>query len=276
MAGQAFRAGLIQLTSGRDVGRNLETAADLIREAAAGGAALVLTPEMTNILETDRVRLMACVHEEAGDPAPAFFSRLAAELGIHLLIGSLALKSGADRLVNRSLLFAPNGETVFRYDKIHLFDVDLGQGQSFRESRTYRGGERAVVHDLPWGRFGATICYDLRFPALYRLLSQAGALFISVPSAFTKITGEAHWHVLLRARAIENGAYILAPAQAGRHESGRETFGHSLVVDPWGAVVAERPRDPGVLFATLEPRLAAAARQRIPTLGPDRSWTLAQ
>ena len=276
MAGKPFRVGLIQLTSGRDVGTNLDTAADLIREAAAGGAGLVLTPEMTNILETDRARLMTCIHDEAEDPAPAFFSRLAAELGIHLLIGSLALRSGGDRLVNRSLLFAPTGEAVLRYDKIHLFDVDLGQGQSFRESRTYRGGERAVFHDLPWGRLGATICYDLRFPALYRLLSQAGALFISVPSAFTRITGEAHWHVLLRARAIENGAYVLAPAQAGRHESGRESFGHSLVVDPWGAVIAERPRDPGVLFANLEPSLATAARQRIPALASNRSWMLAQ
>ena len=276
MAGQSFRAALIQLTSGRDVARNLATAGDLIREAAAGGAAFVLTPEMTNILETDRARLMANVGEERDDPAPAFFSRLAEELGIHLLVGSLALRSGADRLVNRSLLLAPTGETVLRYDKIHLFDVDLADGQSFRESRTYRGGERAALHDLPWGRFGATVCYDVRFPALYRLLSRAGALFISVPSAFTKLTGEAHWHVLLRARAIENGAYILAPAQSGRHESGRETFGHSLAVDPWGSVVGELRHDPGVVFVTVDPDLAAAARERIPALQGEQRWTLAE
>ena len=269
-----FRAGLVQLTTGRDVERNLASAAELVREAAAAGARFILTPEMTNILETDRERLKGSVQREEDDQAPRFFATLAHELGVHLLVGSMALRSDGDKLVNRSLLFSPEGAVMARYDKIHLFDVDVGTGQSYRESRTYGGGEEASTVDLPWGRFAPTICYDVRFPALYRLLSQAGALFVSVPSAFTKVTGAAHWHVLLRARAIENGMFVLAPAQTGHHESGRDTFGHTLAVDPWGTIIAERADEPGIVLVELDPELARSARRRIPALAHDRAWSL--
>jgi len=189
---------------------------------------------------------------------------LARELHIWLLIGSLALRGADGKLVNRSLLFAPNGERAASYDKIHLFDVDLPTGERIRESEAYAGGGAAPIVATPWGHLGMTICYDVRFPGLYRRLAQQGAAFLSVPSAFTVPTGEAHWHVLLRARAIETGAFVLAPAQTGEHDSGRRTYGHSLVVSPWGEVLADAGTDIGVTLATLDPGAVAAARARIP------------
>ena len=267
-----FRAGLVQLRSGTDMSRNAEAACRLVREACELGAELVVTPEMTNIIEARREALLGKVTEEAADPVVAALRNLAVERAIHIVIGSVALKSG-DRLVNRSLLVAPDGAIAQRYDKIHMFDVDLDGGESYRESRTYRPGARAVIAALPWGKLGLTVCYDVRFPALYRCLAKAGADFIAVPSAFTRQTGAAHWQVLLQARAIETGCFVLAPAQGGRHESGRETYGHSLAVAPWGEVVAEVTGDaPGVAICDIDPAAVATARRRIPALSHDRPF----
>ncbi|MGH6873519.1 MAG: carbon-nitrogen hydrolase family protein [Aestuariivirgaceae bacterium] len=274
MNSQKFSAGLVQMCSSREVERNMAEASALIREAAAAGAELIATPEMTNILDTDRQRVAAIVRAERDDPAPQAFSELAKELGVHILIGSLALKSAQQKLINRSLLFSPSGDVLARYDKIHMFDVDLGNEQKFRESQGYEAGRRAVAADLPWGRIGLSVCYDLRFPVLYNSLAKAGSYLLSVPSAFTRVTGEAHWHVLLRARAIENAAFVLAPAQTGRHECGRESYGHSLIVGPWGDVIGEGGKAPGVVMATIDLSHVITARRRIPALSHARGWGL--
>ena len=266
-----IRAALIQMRSGRDMARNFADAAALIRSAADQGAGFVSTPEMTNILEPDRPRLRAIVRREAEDESVAGFSALARELRLWLNIGSLALKGDGEKLVNRSLLFSPDGAIAARYDKIHLFDVDLPTGESLRESHAYQGGGTAVVAETPFGRMGLTICYDMRFPYLYRALARAGARLFTVPSAFTVPTGQAHWHVLLRARAIETGSFVLAAAQGGRHDSGRETYGHSLIVSPWGEVLAEGGEEPGVLIADIDLAAADLARARIPALGNDKA-----
>jgi len=271
-----FRVGLIQMRSGRSVAANIDAAAKLIGEAKSGGADYVQTPEMTNLMEASRDKLLASVVEEDQDSSLATFRELARTLAIHLHVGSLAVKATPDKAANRSFLIDPQGEIVARYDKIHMFDVDLPGGESYRESRTYRAGEIAAVRDLPWGRLGLTICYDLRFPALYRALAEAGASFLAIPSAFTQQTGEAHWHVLNRARAIENGCYVFAAAQGGRHENGRETFGHSLVVDPWGRIVAEGGVEPGVVLADIDPAAVAAARARVPSLQHGRRFELVE
>ena len=230
------------------------------KRPSAAGADYVLTPEMTNIMESNRERLFATIADEENDPVLAALRDAARRLGIYVHIGSLAVKASPDKAANRSFLIDRAGDIVARYDKIHMFDVDLADGDSHRESRTYRPGELAVVADLPWGRLGLTICYDLRFPALYRALAEAGASFFSIPSAFTRQTGEAHWHVLMRARAIENGCFVFAAAQGGKHESGRETFGHSLIVDPWGRILAEGGTEPGIILAEVDPAQVAAAR----------------
>jgi hypothetical protein len=262
----AFKVGLVQMRSGVDPQANLATALAAIEEAARVGAAYVLTPEMTNIMEIKRDRLFATIADEGLDPTLAAIREAARKLSIYIHIGSLAVKASPEKAANRSFLIDRRGDVVARYDKIHMFDVDLANGESYRESRNYRAGELAVVADLPWGRLGVTVCYDLRFPALYRALAEAGASFLSIPAAFTKQTGEAHWHVLLRARAIENGCFVFAAAQGGKHENGRETFGHSLVVDPWGRILAEGGTAPGVILADVDPAQVAAARSRIPSL----------
>ena len=255
--------------------RNLADAAELIRQASAEGADFVSTPEMINILEPDRPRLRALARSEAEDEGVRRFAALAAELGIWLNIGSLALKGAGDKLVNRSFLFAPDGGIAARYDKIHLFDVDLPTGESLRESHAYEGGSSAVLAETALGPIGLTICYDIRFPHLYRALAKAGAKLFTVPSAFTVPTGEAHWHVLLRARAIETGSFVLAAAQGGKHESGRETYGHSLIVSPWGEVLAEAGTEPCVVLADIDLSLADQVRARIPALQHDRPLDLA-
>jgi predicted amidohydrolase len=267
-----FKVGLVQLRSGLDPAVNLTAAAKLIEEAKAGGADYVLTPEMTNILAVKREQLIGAIRAEEDDPSLAAFRTLARKLAIHLHVGSLAIKLPGERAANRSLVIDRDGEIVARYDKIHMFDVDLPGGESYRESRSYRPGELAVSADLPWGRLGLTICYDLRFPALYRALAESGASYLAIPSAFTRVTGEAHWHVLLRARAIENGCYVFAAAQGGAHENGRETFGHSLVVDPWGRILAEGGVEPGIVLAEIDPAAVAAARGRIPSLQHGRRF----
>jgi predicted amidohydrolase len=270
--GSTFTVGLVQMRSGLAPAANLDAAVKLIGEAKAQGADYVLTPEMTNIMDLKRERLFASIVAEEEDLTLARLRELARKLGIHLHIGSLALKISPDRAVNRSFVIDPRGEILARYDKIHMFDVDLGGGESYRESRNFRPGESGVVTDLPWGRLGLTICYDLRFPALYRALADAGASFLSIPAAFTRQTGEAHWHILVRARAIENGSFVFAAAQGGRHENGRDTFGHSLVVDPWGRILAEGGTEPGVVLASIDIAEVAAARAKIPSLQHGRRF----
>lgn len=270
-----FTAACIQMRAGCDVAANIADVSALIMEAAGKGADLILTPEMTSLLETKREALFAKVHEEKNDATLAALRALAAQKRIWLLIGSLPLKFSDTKLVNRSFLIAPDGVVMARYDKIHMFDVDLAGGESYRESRNFEPGKQAVLADLPWGRLGMSICYDLRFPHLYRALAKAGADFLTVPAAFTRQTGAAHWHTLLSARAIETGCYVFAPAQGGRHECGRETFGHSLVVAPWGEIVAEAAHDdPCVLIAEIDGSRIAEARRRVPSLGHDRAFAL--
>jgi predicted amidohydrolase len=269
----SLRVGLVQMCAGRDVARNVADASALVREAAAKGAQYIQTPEITTLMETERARLFAAVGPEAGNPAVASFSSLACKLGVWLHIGSMAVLLESGRLANRSLLFTPTGEIAARFDKIHMFDVDLPGGESYRESKNYQAGDVAVLAHLPWGTLGVTVCYDLRFPHLYRALAKAGADYLAIPSAFTRPTGAAHWHVLMRARAIENGCFVLAAAQAGRHESGRETYGHSLIVTPWGEVLAEADGvHPTVIVADIDSSLVQQARSRVPSLQHDRPF----
>ncbi|GAA0642614.1 carbon-nitrogen hydrolase family protein [Brevundimonas lenta] len=250
----------------------------LIREAAAGGAKLILTPEATNFLIQDRAKRDAVLTTADADEVVQKLRGLARELGVWLLIGSAIVKSGHDgddRAANRSILIDDAGEVAATYDKLHVYDVDLPTGERWRESASIRPGDGAVIADTPWGKLGLTICYDIRFPQLHRALAKAGAVMISVPAAFTVPTGEAHWETLLRARAIETGAYVLAPAQAGTHEDGRRTWGRSTVVAPWGEVIANLDNDePGVLFATLDFDAVARARNAVPQLTHDREFVL--
>lgn len=252
----------------------------LIRAAAAGGAKFILTPEGTNVLEQRRDRRDAVVTDEEEDLVVLGLRRLAAELGVWLLIGSAIIRSGHagdSRAANRSLLIDAAGGIVARYDKLHVFDVDLPNGERYRESATVRPGDAAAVADTPWGRLGLSICYDIRFPHLYRHLAKAGAAMIAVPAAFTAPTGQAHWETLLRARAIETGAFVLAPAQGGLHEDGRRTWGRSTVVGPWGEILAQADHDdPCILTAKLDMEAVAKARAAVPALTHDRDFQPAQ
>ena len=268
-----FRAAAVQMRTGIHVDANVEAAERLVRAAAAAGADYVLTPEMTTILDRDRERLLAAISPEDSDPSLKRFRALASELVIHLHIGSMAIRLSSDGVANRSFLIGPDGEVAARYDKIHMFDVDLAGGESYRESRLYRPGSAAALADLPWARLGLTVCYDVRFPHLYRALAKAGATVIAIPAAFTRTTGEAHWHVLMRARAIETGSFVVAAAQGGSHEDGRETYGHSMIVDPWGKILAEADREPGFIVADIDPAEAIAVRGRLPSLANDRAFT---
>jgi len=263
---------LIQLRTPADQAAALAQAAPLIREAAARGARLIATPEGTNFLQRDRAKMLETLKPAAADVCVQGLIGLAGQLGVWLLIGSALVRRADGGAANRSMLVDPNGRVVAAYDKIHMFDVDLPGGESYRESATYRPGTEAVVAALPWGLLGMTVCYDVRFPQLYRALAHAGADFISVPSAFTRQTGLAHWHVLLRARAIETGAYVFAPAQCGEHPGKRLTYGHSLIVDPWGAVLADGGEAPGFVIAEIDPAKIEAARRAIPSLNHDRDF----
>ncbi len=271
-----FKAAMIQMRSGLSPAANLDDALALIGEAKAAGADYVQTPEMTNIMEVKRERLFATIVEENADASLAAYRDLAHKLGIYIHVGSLAIKVSPDRAANRGFLIGPSGDIAARYDKIHMFDVDLDKGESYRESRSYQPGEQAVICNLPWGVLGLTICYDLRFPALYRALAEAGATMLAIPSAFTKPTGEAHWHVLMRARAIENGCFVFAAAQAGKHESGRETYGHSLIVDPWGRILAEGGTEPGIVMAEIDMAEVSKARARVPSLQHGRRFEIVE
>ena len=273
-AAPAFRAGLVQMCSGRDVARNVRDATDLIRRAASEGADYIQTPEVTTLMELERPRLLAEIQPEKNNVALATFVDLARDLGRWLHIGSMAVKLDDDRLANRSYLIEPTGRIAARYDKIHMFDVDLGNGHVYRESESYAPGDQAVIADLPWGPIGLTICYDLRFPALHRALAKDGARYIAAPAAFTRITGEAHWHTLLRARAIEAQSFVFAAAQGGPHENGRETFGHSLIISPWGQILAEAGSDTGVVVADIDLSILDDVRRRIPSLTHDRAFNV--
>jgi deaminated glutathione amidase len=272
----SFNAAMIQMRSGLDPAANLAGALDLIDRAKQAGADYVLTPEMTNILAARREQLFAKIVAEEQDVTLASLREVARKLAIYIHIGSLAVKASPEKAANRSFLIDRRGDVVARYDKIHMFDVDLAGGESYRESNSYRPGELAILADLPWGRLGLTVCYDLRFPALYRALAEAGASFLAIPSAFTRQTGEAHWHVLQRARAIENGCFVFAAAQAGKHDNGRETYGHSLIVDPWGRILAEGGSEPGVVMAQIDMSEVVAARSRIPSLHHGRRFELVE
>ena len=262
-AGSTFTAAMVQMRTGLLPEPSLEQGVKLIREAAAQGADYVLTPEVSNMMQLNRKALFEHLASEEDDLSLKAYRALAAELNIHLHIGSLALRFSPERAVNRSFLIGPDGNLLASYDKIHMFDIDLP------------GGESAVISDLPWGRIGLTICYDVRFPALYRALAEAGASFLTVPSAFTKKTGEAHWHTLLRARAIETGCFVFAAAQAGMHENKRETYGHSLIIAPWGEILAEGGVEPGVFLAQIDTSKVEAARNSVPSLQHGRRFGIA-
>lgn len=273
-----MRVALIQLSASDDPSANLPTTLSYIDEAARGGAVFILTPEVTNCVSASRSRQKEVLASEADDPTLAALRDMAAGHGIHLLIGSLALQGESDdsRFVNRSFLITPSGEIAARYDKIHMFDVAVSETETYRESAGYRPGERAVLAEVGGVPVGLTICYDIRFPALYRSLAQAGAQILTVPSAFSPVTGAAHWESLLRARAIETGAFVLAPAQTGRHRAtkgrARETYGHSLAVTPWGEVLADAETVPGVTFVDLQLKDVDDARRRVPSLAHDRQF----
>ncbi len=263
-----IRAACVQMRSTTAVAENIAAASALVRQAAEAGAVFIATPEMTNLLDIRPGMARPKIVAQEDDATLVAFRALAVELGVWLLLGSIAVTAeGEDRLANRSFLIAPDGEIVAHYDKIHMFDVEVGDGQTYRESRSYRPGTSTALANTGIGRVGMTICYDLRFPALYRSLAQAGAQILTVPAAFTRVTGEAHWHVLLRARAIETGCFVVAPAQGGKHEDGRETYGHSLIISPWGEILAEADGDePGVIWADLDLDEVDKARARIPSL----------
>ena len=267
-----LRIACVQTSSGNDMGCNIAAASDLVRRARGEGADLIALPEIVALIDPDRERLVANAPDEADHPALAAFGDLARETGAWILGGSITVRAGDGRVANRSLLIDANGDIVGRYDKIHMFDVDLPGGESYRESDTYRPGAETCVARTPWGGLGMTVCYDVRFPELYRTLAKAGADLIAVPAAFTRQTGRAHWSVLLRARAIENGCYVFAPAQCGEHGGGRQTYGHSMIVDPWGEVVAEAAEDTGVILADIDTAKVADARRAIPSLGQDRAY----
>jgi len=271
-----FTAACVQFTAGPDPEPNLKEATRLIRQARDAGATFITTPEVSNFIESGQ-RRRAKARREADDPFLSGMRELARETGAWLLLGSLVIdpgdNAGDERLANRSFLIDANGGIVARYDKIHMFDIDLPGGESYRESNAYRPGAGTVVAETTWGKLGMTICYDVRFPYLYRSLAHAGAEFLSVPSVFTVPTGTAHWHVLLRARAIENACFVFAPAAWGEHTGGRRSYGHSLIVDPWGKVLADGGEGVGIVTAEIDPAEIAKARGMVPSLRHDRDFT---
>ena len=272
---QAFRAACLQLNSGSDLASNLATVKSMVAEAAGTGAQLVLTPEYSLMMDgSGRVMRDGALNADGGATLVEL-QNLARSNNIWLLLGSLTLKTGEERIVNRSYLIASDGAVVATYDKIHMFDVTLPDGKVIRESSSYRPGDQAVIAETPWGLLGMTVCYDLRFPHLYRALAQRGAQFISVPASFQRQTGKAHWHTLLKARAIENAAYILAPAMCGEHPGNRQTYGHALIVDPWGEVLADGGEAPGIIYADIDPARVAKIRGMMPSLQHDRPYTMA-
>ena len=272
-AGSTFKVALVQNCAEREMEPSLAEVERLVRGAAKDGADLIMLTEMVEMLEPDAGLVLRKALPEERDPGLARLRGLARETGKWLMAGSLLIREpGSDKVVNRAYMLDPKGEIVSRYDKIHLFDVDLKRGESYRESETVRGGDRAVLAPTPWGLMGLSICYDLRFAYLYRALAQAGASFLTVPAAFTYTTGKAHWHILVRARAIETGCFVFAPCQTGVHAEGRRTYGHSLIVDPWGEVLADGGEEVGFVTAVIDPAKVEEARRMIPALKHDRSF----
>ena len=277
---QTFTVACVQTTAGPDVKTNIINASALVREAHKSGATLIVLPEMTNIIDMDRSAMAEKLSAEVDDISLVAFCTLAVELKVWLLLGSLGLKhetalnaEGKPKFANRSFLIGDDGVVRNRYTKIHLFDVDLGAGETYQESKSYEPGNETVVADTPWGKLGMTICYDIRFPHLYRKLAQAGAKFLSIPAAFARPSGKAHWHVLMRARAIENSCYVFAAAQCGEHGGGRSTYGHSLIVDPWGEILADGGTEIGFVLAEIDTSLVDKVRQKIPSLTHDRDYS---
>ena len=277
---QTFTVACVQTTAGPDVKTNIINASALVREAHKSGATLIVLPEVTNIIDMDRSAMAEKLSAEVDDISLVAFCTLAVELKVWLLLGSLGLKhetalnaEGKPKFANRSFLIGDDGVVRNRYTKIHLFDVNLGAGETYQESKSYEPGNETVVADTPWGKLGMTICYDIRFPHLYRKLAQAGAKFLSIPAAFSRPSGKAHWHVLMRARAIENGCYVFAAAQCGEHGGGRSTYGHSLIVDPWGEILADGGTEIGFVLAEIDTSLVDKVRQKIPSLTHDRDYS---
>jgi predicted amidohydrolase len=267
-----FKAACVQVSAGRELQPNIDTAVRLGREARRMGADFIAYPENVTMIEPIGADAIRKALPESEHPAIPAFRALARETGAWILGGSLSIRLGETKYANRSLLFDPAGNVVARYDKLHLFDVDLAGGERYRESERIVPGERAVTAPTPWGVLGLTICYDVRFPQLYRALARAGAVMFTVPAAFTEQTGRAHWHILMRARAIECGTFVIAAAQCGTHAQGRRTYGHSLIVDPWGEVLADGGESEGVIVAEIDPAKSAEARRRIPALLHDRPF----
>lgn len=265
-----FKVALVQLNTSDNMDENISTASNLVRKGAALGADVVMLPENSSMMTFGRKNIIANARAEEKHPAILAFADLARDLGVWLHGGTFAVKlnekNSSAPLVNRTIVFSPDGAIAKRYDKIHMFDVDLSENESYRESETFRPGSKLALLDLPWGKMGLTTCYDVRFPHLYRELAQAGADFFAVPAAFTATTGNAHWHVLLRARAIENGCFVFAPTQSGTHAGNRETFGHSLIIDPWGVVLADGGDGPGVITAEIDTGVVAQVRAKVPSL----------
>ncbi len=272
MSAESVSVACVQVNAGTDMARNIETAVGLVRQACDAGADFVAMPENVSLIVHGREQQMAEARTEKEHPALSAFRDVAADCGVSLLIGSLAVRVADDRLANRSFLVDGEGEIVARYDKIHMFDVDLPGGESYRESATFQPGAQAVLAPSPWGPIGMTVCYDVRFAHLYRDLAKKGAAILTVPAAFTRQTGQAHWHVLLRARAIETGSFVVAPAQTGTHDRGRQTFGHSLIISPWGDILADGGESVGITQATLDLSVVDKARQAIPALRHDRDF----
>ena len=262
----AFKAACVQVSAGPDISENIAQADSFVAQAVDQGAQFVCLPENVAMMEPDRAKIVARAEKEDCHQALAAFQVTSKRHKIWLSVGSLAVSLGNGKAANRSYLINPHGEVAATYDKIHLFDVDLAGGESYRESDSFQGGEKTVTADLPWGKLGMTVCYDLRFPTLYRKLALDGADYLIVPSAFTRQTGRAHWEVLLRARAIETGCYVFASAQCGEHEGGRQTYGHSLIVSPWGDILADGGEKPGVVTAQIDPAAVTDARGKIPSL----------
>ena len=270
-----FTAACIQLNSKRTLAEDVPSIIEYVDLAIAKNADLILLPECTGMMEPDQNLLKNKAPFENEHPILPIISQKASESETFILIGSLAIRLENNKIANRSYLFNSRGEVIATYDKIHLFDVKLNDGQFYQESAVYQPGDKAVTAKIPWGTIGLTICYDVRFPHIYRKLAKANSHFIAIPSAFTKTSGEAHWHVLQRARAIETGCFILAPAQCGIHADNRQTYGHSLIVDPWGKVLADGGEQPGIITAEIDFSEVAAARQKIPSLSHDRNFDLA-
>lgn len=271
--GKTFKVALIQNCAAREMEPSLAEAEALARAAAKDGADLIMATEMVEMFEPDPAAVLRKALPEDKDPGLARFRDLARETGKWIMAGSMLIREpGSDKVVNRAYMLDPKGGIVARYDKIHLFDVDLKGGETYRESDTVRGGDRAVLAPTPWGLLGMSICYDLRFAYLYRALAQAGASFLTIPAAFTHTTGKAHWHILVRARAIETGCFVFAPCQSGTHAAGRRTYGHSLIVDPWGEVLADGGEEEGFVTAVIDPAKVEEARRMIPALRHDREF----